>query len=420
MRPRPELLALAALIALAALPGCGKRERLNPFDPANPVTGGRPPGFEALAQNSAVTLRWSATETSGLVGYQLYRRTERESTFTALGGLIPAGTTQRGDFGLQNGVDHFYRLYYVFAGGSGGLPAEDDATPGPLMPWVADYGRPGVELMTSDGHHILSTDTFVSGPSDVAADAVRDRLWISDPLSSHVIVVTPSSGQRVSISAVSDPGAIALDPVDGSGWVCDAQLDALRHFQDDGSSASPFELSGISQPLDVATDPLDRSVWVCERGGNRVRRFLVSGTAAGSVDLAAPSRVDVDSVTHAAWVTSFTTGKVFVISNTPATRDSSTAASGPIGIAVDPRRGRIWVADAAGNAVVALRRDASLEFRVAGLGEPREVAVDPQSGNAWVTLLAHGEVAVISPTGVVLQHTGGFSQPYGISIGVFP
>ena len=43
---------VAALLTVALLAaGCSERARLNPFDPANPDTGGQPAGFVAIAGN---------------------------------------------------------------------------------------------------------------------------------------------------------------------------------------------------------------------------------------------------------------------------------------------------------------------------------------------------------------------------------
>jgi DNA-binding beta-propeller fold protein YncE len=417
MRHRLFILSLAA--CACALGGCGERQRLNPFDPGNPVTGGRPPGFAALAGNSVVTLQWDRTYASGLLGYELFRRVAGETTFKAISGLIPATVTTSGDFGLQNGLDHEYQLYYVFENGKGGQPAEDVATPGPLEPRVADNGAGATVLITADGRHVRSQDASYTGPTDVAVDPPRGQVWVADTDGGNVVLYIPSLFQHSTLPAGS-PQALALDPVDGSAWVCDGQFNAVLHFLNDGTPASPYMLSSISNPLDDATDPADRSLWVCERGADRVRRFTATGAPAGLVYVVAPSRVAVDSVTHAAWVTSFTTAQVTLVRNTPAVQDSFGGFSGPIGIAVDARRGRIWVADAVANQVVALQRTGAVEFRTALAGEPREIAVDLTTGNAWITLLTAGQVAVVSPAGTVIRRASGLKRPYGIALGGLP
>jgi sugar lactone lactonase YvrE len=407
-------LPLLALLLLAS--GCGERQRLNPFDPSNPVTGGRPPGFEALATDQVVTLEWQPTVSSGLLGYHLFRQIAGDTAFTQISGLLPPTQTAAGDFGVRNGVAITYRLYYVFAQGGGGLPAEDVATPGPLVPWVADFAG-GAFRMTADGRHILTADNAAQGPTAIITDLAGGVVWISDSFGGRVIVYTPSTGEHVYISTVETPSAMALNPLDGTVWVCDESLNELLHFNPNGSPASPQVIPLLDQPEGVAIDPIDRSIWVSENFGNRLRHFSESGSPLGSGTFGAPSRVAVDSVTHGAWSTSFANGKVYVASKTFSIIDSIGGFQGPIGIAIDPRRGLVWVADAAAGQIVVLHRDKSEAFRVGGLPEVREISLDLASGEGWITVPGASQVVRISATGSVIRRTGGFSRPYGISVG---
>jgi DNA-binding beta-propeller fold protein YncE len=93
-----------------------------------------------------------------------------------------------------------------------------------------------------------------------------------------------------------------------------------------------------------------------------------------------------------------------------------TGFTAPLGVAVDGRRGRIWVADPRASRVTALRRDGTEEFRVSNLTDAGELAVDPTTGEAWVVLGATGSTARLSPAGVVLRVQGGFDFPYAIGI----
>jgi len=410
---------LSVLAALLLLAGCGKRERLNPFDPANPVTGGRPAGFVALAGNGLARLRWDATSTPELLGYQLQRRAATESTYRVIAALLPTSTTSIGDFGLLNGVDHHYRLYFVFLSGTSGPPAEDVATPGPLRPWVADGGLGSLVRLTADGRHVAFEQTGFPGPSGVAVDMAGGLVWLTDPFAHIVTIYDPSTGNQIVIgSSLVSPGAVAIDPADRTAWVCDAGINQVLHFTPSGGPAIPAQLTSIDDPLDVAVDPTDRSVWVCERGADHVRHYSATGVLSATATVTAPSRVAVDSLTHEAWVTSFDGRNVVRLSPAAVPLNTVGGFSGPIGIAVDARRGRIWVADALGDRLVALRRDGSVEFRVAGLSEVRAIALDLASGEAWCTTPGSGRVARVSAAGVVLQNAGGLGAPDGIAMGV--
>ncbi|MBI5709351.1 MAG: hypothetical protein HZC42_03480 [Candidatus Eisenbacteria bacterium] len=413
------MLRRALLLTLAlALAGCSTRARLNPFDPANPGTGGRPAGFVAMAGYSAVTLRWQAVTNGDLLGYQVFRRLDGDSAFQELTGLLPARTTTLGDFGTANGVAHHYRLYFVFTRGLGTLPAEDAATPGPMRPWIADYTTGQLVRLTPDSRHIAESVGYpgAAGPSAVEVAPASGRVWACGP-AGDVMIYDPADGTtRLIGSGASSPVALALDRQDGSVWVADAGAGEVRHFDANGAPAPPGALAPLATPLSLALDPGDRSLWVVEADGNRVRKYAADGVPLGAATVDAPSRVAVDAVTHEAWVTSLQGARVVRLSRGVVPQDTVEGFGGPIGVAVDGERGRVWVADAAGDQVVALRRDGSVEFRVGGQAQPRELAVDPYSGEAWVTLASAGAVSRLSPAGAEIGRTGGIAGAYAIAL----
>lgn len=412
---------LAVVLILAgALAGCSSREHANPFDPANPDTGGRPAGFVALAGDGTVSLRWSAATSSGLLGYQVFRKLPTDSAYIAVSGILPPRTTRFDDFGLLNGVDHAYRLYFVLAQGLGLLPAEDVATPGPLVPWITDFSAGTLVQLTADGRHAAFALNPVAGatPAELDLDRSSGALWACDPNFGVVWYYQPHSGTLTPISTgLNTPSVAAVDSADHTAWIGDSGYGDVERFAPDGSLVSPFVIHNLATPIGLAVDPRDRALWICERTGDRVRRIGAdtSGVVAGVI---APSRVAVDSATGNAWVTSFSRGSVVAITPAGVRVDSMTALDGPVGVAVDARRGRIWIADPNANQVVALHRDASLEFRVTGLSGANDVAVDPASGEAWVALAGNGSVVRLSTTGHIVRQTGGFIEPYGIRLDV--
>jgi DNA-binding beta-propeller fold protein YncE len=413
MRHRAALLALALLAA-----GCSERARLNPFDPGNPSTGGRPAGFVAVAGNQSVRLSWDYVSSPTLVGYQLFRLAPGDTVYRALGGVLPSAQTGLGDFGLLNGADHRYRLYFVFAGGLGGLPAEDVATPGPLRAWVADYGARELARLSADCRHVADSFEPAGGAYPVAVDVstATGRVWAVGP-AGDVFVYEPGSGNSNVIGqALGRPGAVAVDPADSSAWVGDVSDGRLVHLLPSGASADPPVLTGLGYPGSIAIDAADRSIWVVEQDSNRVRRYAADGALASMARVDRPSRVAVDPVTHEAWVTSFYAARVVRVSADGAPLDTVTACAGPIGIRVDAGRRRVWVADGAADRVVVLAMDGSVVLTVPGQQGARELAVDPSTGEAWVTLGSVGAVSRLSPTGQELARATGLASPWGIAL----
>lgn len=72
----------------------------------------------------------------------------------------------------------------------------------------------------------------------------------------------------------------------------------------------------------------------------------------------------------------------------------------PYGMAVDPRRSRLWVTVSARNQLVAISTDQGALRRVRSyptVRQPNSVAVDPSTGHVYVAGRAGGVVQIIAP-----------------------
>ena len=286
---------------------------------------------------------------AGLLGYQLFRKLVTDTAYVAITGIDSRRAPRASaTFSSRTGSSTHYRLYYVFDRGIGNLPAEDVATPGPLEPWVADFGRRAVARMTADGAPCrIAGQPFGAARPASAADrrrlGSRQRRGLGVRPATARWWSTPRPPAAASRSrSPHRPGAIALDPVDGSavGRVT-TWISAVYHFRASGAVASPGELDAFENPLDIAVDPR-RSIGVGVRARRQSRRVTSPPTARDgcSPRVLAPSRVAVDSLTHEVWVTSFSRGRVYRISNTTALERQLHVRGRPGG------RGRGWPARA--------------------------------------------------------------------------
>ena len=415
MRRLLPLLTCAALL----LAGCSRRERANPFDPLNPATSGRPPGFTAVAGDHSVRLRWESVQGNSLLGYQLFRRGPTDTVFAPLTEELDLSVSTIRDFPLTNGTDYAYRLYFVFPFGLGSRPAEDVAAPGAAVPWVIEAGGTDLISVAPDDRRVASRFGDYTSTSDVAVNPASGAVWIADEGSGSVVVFQPAGSLRLSIPGLRRPRAVAVDAFDGSGWVCDVEQGLVFHFGVNGEQAS-VAIAPLVQPVDAAVDAEDGSVWICELGADRVSRHEYTQgfwQERWAASVQAPSRVAIDGETRDGWVTSFANGTVTKLSSVTGARLLSlTGFQSPLGVAVDAARGRIWIADPHAGSVVALDRDGNVEFRVAGLADAGEISVDAGTGEAWAVLGRSGELVRISPAGVLLRRLKAFHSPVAVSV----
>ena len=404
------------LLALLLLAGCSHRERANPFDPRNPITRGGPSGFEAIAGDGRVDLRWNPVSGTGLLGFHLYRRTALDTVYRLVSNVLPPASSGYADLGALNGLEHRYRLYFVFADGSDRQPpVEDVATPGRARPWIVDGGRGTLERITPDGRHVAATYSGYGSPTEVAVDSVTGHVWVADSFVGRVAVLDPGTGVTVNIPGLGTPSALAVDPLDRVTWIGD-ESGKLYAFDPNGNP-SGNTIEPLNLPIGAAVDVFDRSVVVCERGASRLKRFAPDHTLLDDIPLDRPSRVAIDSVTRRAWVTSFEGRTLSRVPPSFTTIEQTIPGfQGPVGVAVDAKRGRIWVADAVAGQLVAFDRSGTLQFRVSGLPSVREISVEPESGDVWAVLPDQSVIVRVSTDGLVVRRLSGFDQPLGVAV----
>ena len=110
-------------------------------------------------------------------------------------------------------------------------------------------------------------------------------------------------------------------------------------------------------------------------------------------------------------------GRIWRIAENGGRVDSTSAAIGPIGIAIDRARGRVWVADAGGARVLGLNiATLAVEVTVQNVGTPYDLAVDSATGEVWVVSRTERIVLRLAPDGTRLDLLGGFADPVQVRV----
>ena len=81
----------------------------NPFDPANPATGGDPFRLQAQIANGGITLTWNRPAVQGLASFRVYRSEQESSGYSRMA-TVDRNTTQYTDQTVLNGHIYWYRV----------------------------------------------------------------------------------------------------------------------------------------------------------------------------------------------------------------------------------------------------------------------------------------------------------------------
>ncbi len=378
--PRARVILCWVVLVGILCCGCEERKRLNPLDPLNPLTKGRPTGIGVVSEAHEVTLRWDETPVDGLVGYRVFRRVWPESAEVAVA-LRPASIFR--DQERPYGVRHDYSVSVVTADYESPRSEWVSITPGPTFCWVASAYEGTVVRLTHDRRHELLRYTGMAYP------------WIVEP-----------------------------DPVTGNVWVVDAIYGTVSEIATSGQEQ--LRLGWFRQPNDIALDHRRRFLWILEQAkadSAVVHKFSVEGNfILSSGGLVRPSRLSVDVHTGACCVADLGARKVVRVSANGRTSDLVTGLVAPTGLALDVPHGRLWVAD--GTQVLALSLGTGTMVRAEGpFARAYALAANDSTGDCWIVDLGSGQgqaqVVRLLADGSRVASYGPFVQPYGIAVNLY-
>ncbi len=395
---------LAVVLALAAaLSGCSGREHTNPFDPANPDTGGEPRALRTAATCSAVELSWTDLGLEDVRGFRLWREVlgpQPTGPIELTANPLPAAARGYRDATALNGEPYAYTLEFLFTRGSSAPARPARARPGPALPWIADPCGYGLTQLDPDGRTVRHRVDVGAAVLDLVIDPAAHRLYAAEIDLGRVRIASTIDGSLV--GEIDAPGASCVD------WDAAMQVLAVGAFYEQrldwlsvsGGTVATLALDG--HPEDVALRD-SSTTWVALYEGPLLRAsWTAASNAHAEVACAALQRavrVLDDPEGAGCWVADRAGGQVAYVP------DLGAIAFTPAGLLAEPMdlapasAGCCWVADRRGRGIVRLDRLCQLVERRGDIAHAACVREDPESGALWVSVPDAGEVWRLDPDG---------------------
>ncbi len=394
---------LCCSFVIILLAGCSDRARLNPLDPKNPNTQGRPTGLNVISMRDTVQLRWDRLDLRDLSGFQIYRQLQGE-TRDAIIAQTPPGVFSYREVGAEFDTTRSYRISALAPNFESPLTDAVTITPGPTFSWVAD-GRSGDLIkLTHDGmHEILRSGAFFN-PFRLQIDAQRGYVWVLEEFRGSELGRLDLNGRNVKrFDQIDGPADLAVDKSDGSVWVADTLTNGLMKFASDGTRVMRNE--AYKKIVALAVHPETHDVWALSRDSLRVLIFSPTGALRrrANVSLQRPRDIDIDDRTGKVWIAD---GSRVIRLDAQGNLETLSAPAFRFvyRLSADEVTGGCWLIDystAVGDSrIVKLAPDGALSFdAIRGFDIPASLAANPHDGSCLVADFGNDRLVRVTKDG---------------------
>ncbi len=413
MRGKKILFGFLSLLVLT----CADRDRINPLDPDNPVTLGRPSGLRAVAINDTVFLQWDRLALDDLVAIQIYRRTDDQADFTPLIRVDPAAGSFE-DVGVTFGVNHFYQISGVGSDFESLRSDQIEVEPGPTFNWIADNLDRRLLKLSHDTKSILESTFGFLTVIDVEPNPVNGEVWALDLVGfarGDVVRVSPNGEVVLPLIRFTNPTDAAIHNSSGSLWVADTGDSSVVKI--DAEGVVQLRVTGFVQPISVSVDQSTGTCWVADRGLGQVVQINEDGTrgAVSQTNFRALKSVSTTSNGGTAWV-SDSTAVVRLNAQGSVETVLTEQFSHAFKLATNRKTGELWVLDWGLSTVSKFLVTGERVLNVADVANPEDLSINLFDGSCLVADTLNDRVLWIAADGQSVRVVREMRRPIALGV----
>ena len=199
---------ITGFILSILLLSCSDREPLNPLDPDNPNTEGKPTGLHLLPIQKAVQVTWNPVDVTSLVHYSVFRENTR-GTSTLLAN-VSAESTSFLDTTVNYYESYTYRIQVRTETYTSPLSDSAAITMGPYSIYIADFWDSSIRVVSWDGNYTIASYPVFS-PRDICLRTVDNRFCIADYYDKKLRLLTPDLKDMKSVDLPDYPLDLDVD-----------------------------------------------------------------------------------------------------------------------------------------------------------------------------------------------------------------
>jgi len=408
---------ILVIVGLIWLFGCAERDRLNPIDPKNRITGGRPQRLQIYSDLNTIVLLWDRLELQGIQGYQIYRSSAIDSNFRPIA-LVSADSSRFIDRGVVYG--QHYRYFLTVMADDFETPSSDTVgiVPGPTNLWATDVYNRRLIKISHDGSHEIQQIGVDGHPWTIAYDAEQRMIWYSDVLQNRIYRIHQEVIEIVLDLAYGDPIDLAMDLQNNRIWIADQNQGRVYLLNRQGQKIG--EKSDFKKPVSLDFVSNEGSCWVVDAKAKTLNKLSANLTSVGQIsNFISPSSVAVNQVSGECWVAD--SSRVVRIDLKGRIRLSIERPGSYLRyLSVDSELDLCWVIDfhfsADHSRLLCFNNKGDQLVEFGGLSWPTNLKVNPYDHCCVIADAGSGRLIKVSPQGVAIGEVNGYYYPRGLFI----
>ena len=238
---------------------CSKRDRLNPLDVENPITGGKPTGLELVPIRDIVGISWNEININDLSAYIIYKSVNNAGLIEYA--TVSGFTTEYSDSAVSYYQNYTYAVQAVTDYMVSPLSDTVSVTVGPYSIYVADFHDNSVRILSWDGSYLIKSKS-VSSPRAIQYRKSDNRFMVADYFNKAVLLVSTDLNETEYIDIGDYPLDLDVNQLTNRIHVL-TRNGYIMKLDEEGEKIETLNAGMLfGWDAEISSDPISDGLWI--------------------------------------------------------------------------------------------------------------------------------------------------------------
>jgi hypothetical protein len=238
---------------------CSKRDRLNPLDVANKITGGKPTGLNLVPIRDTVQVSWDNIDVHDLSDYVIHKAVNNTGLMEYA--TVSAASTEFSDSEVSYYQNYTYAVQAVTDYMVSPLSDTVSVTVGPYSIYVADFYDNSVRILSWDGSYLIKSQS-VSSPRAIQYRESDNRFAVADYYDNAVLLLSTDLNETEYIDIGDYPLDLDVNQLTNRIHVL-TRNGYIMKLDEEGEK---IETLNVGMPFgwdaEISSDPISDGLWI--------------------------------------------------------------------------------------------------------------------------------------------------------------